>query len=76
MFEILNICKLTKSIEGFSSFTSLQEIFVDVFSVQGGVGKVAGLRRGSHETALAQNQEVEGVSKPGEKSQVVQVVSG
>ena len=70
-FEILipaYICKLTKSIEGFSSFTSLQEIFEDVFSVQGGVGKVAGLRRGSHETALAQNQEVEGVSKPGEKS--------
>ena len=45
----------------------MQEIFVDVFSVQGGVGKVAGLRRGSHETALAQNQEVEGSSKPGEK---------
>ena len=46
----------------------MQEIFEDVFSVQGGVGKVTGLRRGSHETALAQNQEVEGVSKPGEKS--------
>ena len=38
----------------------------DVLSFQGGVGKVAGLRRGSHEAVLSQNQDLAGESKLGE----------
>ena len=34
-----------------------------MYFFQGGVGKVTGLRRGSHEAVLAQNQELEGDGK-------------
>ena len=48
----------------------------DVLSFQGGVGKVAGLRRGSHEAVLGQNQDLEGESKLGERQPWVRWSTG